>query len=87
MSWMKRLLKDLLYTRDNVSLDIARLCSFLSIVGFWASIFWSLWTGAAFDPIAAGTGCAAIMAGSAGWIHFRMRHEAGARSQPGPTDV
>jgi hypothetical protein len=70
-----RLLKDLLYTRNNLSLDIARLSSFVSVVAFWAGVFWSLHRTGAFDPVAVGGGCAAIFAGAAGWIHFRQKHE------------
>ncbi|QVM82926.1 hypothetical protein [Novosphingobium decolorationis] len=70
-----KLLKDLLYTRDNASLDISRLSSLLSVVAFWGGVFWLLATKGEFDPVQTGTGCAAIFAGAAGWIHFRQKHE------------
>ncbi|SKB32318.1 hypothetical protein [Sphingopyxis flava] len=70
-----KILKDLLYSKGNVSLDIARLCSILSVLSFWGGVFWSIARGDGFDPIAVGTGCAAIFAGAAGWIHFRQKQE------------
>lgn len=73
-----KLLKDLLYSKGNVSLDIARLCSVVSVVSFWIGVFWVLGRGDGFEPVAVGTGCAAIFAGCAGWIHFRQKQEAGA---------
>lgn len=72
-----KLIKDLLYSKGNTSLDIARLSSALSVICFWGGVFWSLGTGGGFDPIAVGTGCAAIFAGAAGWIHFRQKQEGG----------
>lgn len=68
-------IRDLLYTRNNVSLDIARLCAFVSVLAFWAAVGWTLYSRGEFDPVAAGTGCAAIFAASAAWIHFRQKHE------------
>lgn len=70
-----KLLKDLLYTRNNVSLDIARLSSFLSVLAFWGGVLWSIARDGPFNPIEVGTGCAAIFAGAAGWIHMRQRQE------------
>ncbi len=70
-----KLLKDLLYTRNNVSLDIARLSSLVSVLAYWGGVFWTLVSTGAFDPVAVGGGCAALFAGAAGWIHFRQRHE------------
>lgn len=72
-----RLLKDLLYTRGNGALEIARLCALLSVLAFWAGVFWLLARSGEFDPVAVGGGCAAIFAGAAGWIHFRQKHETG----------
>lgn len=72
---MKTLLKDLLFTRYNVSLDIARLCALLSVIAFWACVIWALAARGEFDPVAVGGGCAAIFAAAAGWIHFRQRNE------------
>lgn len=70
-----KFLKDLLYTKGNEALDIARLCSIASVISFWVGVFWSLAKGGGFDPVAVGTGCAAVFAGCAGWIHFRQKHE------------
>ncbi|MEP9402054.1 hypothetical protein [Sphingomonas sp. VNH70] len=72
---MGTLLKDLLYTRNNVSLDISRLSALLSVVLFWIGTGWKLVVHGDFDPIATGGGIAAIFAASAAWIHFRQRHE------------
>lgn len=71
------LLKDLLYTRNNVSLDIARLSAAVSVGSFWGCVVWAIHRGGAFDPVATGTGCAAIFAGAAGWIHMRQKQEPG----------
>lgn len=71
------LIKDLVFTRNNVSLDIARLCSLLSVIGFWIGVFWDIAANGRFDPVQTGTGCAALFAGAAAWIHFRQRHESG----------
>lgn len=72
-----KLLKDLLYSKGNEALDIARFSSFLSIISFWGGVFWLLHIKHEFDPVAVGGGCAAIMAGAAGWIHFRQKQEGG----------
>ena len=70
-----KLLKDLLYDRGNQSLDIARLSAFGSLIAFWTGVFILLWQRGGFDPVAVGTGCAALMAGSAGWIFARQTKE------------
>lgn len=71
-----KVLKDLLYTRDNKALDISRLCSLLSVICFWGGVGWTTYRlPESFDPVEIGTGCAAIFAGAAGWIHFRQKHE------------
>lgn len=69
------ILKDLLYTKGNNALDIARLSSGFSILCFWGGVFWLLYKNGQFSPTEVGAGCAAIMAGAAGWIHFRQKHE------------
>lgn len=71
MSW----LKDLLYSKGNAYLDISRVCVALSVVAFWAGVFWHQFDTKDFDPVAVGTGVAAIFAGGAGWIHFRQKQE------------
>jgi len=70
-----KLLKDLLYSKGNETLDIARLSSFISILSFWGGVFWLLGLKGEFDPVAVGGGCAAIMAGAAGWIYARQKQE------------
>ena len=70
-----KILKDLLYTTGNGALDIARLSSFLSIVAFWGGVFWLLASKGTFNPTETGIGCASIMAGAGGWIHFRQKQE------------
>ncbi|MCJ2182479.1 hypothetical protein MTR62_07200 [Novosphingobium sp. 1949] len=70
-----KLIKDLLYTRDNAALDISRMASLGSVLAFWTGVFWLLAREGQFDPVGVGTGCAAIFAGAAGWIHFRQKHE------------
>ena len=71
------LIKDLHYSKDNGHLEIARLCSLTSVICFWGGVFFSVYRGGDFDPIAVGTGCAAIFAGAAGWIYWRQKHENG----------
>lgn len=70
-----KLLKDLLYTQNNGALEIARACTLLSVLAYWGGVFWHATTTGKFDPVAVGTGCAAIFAGGAAWIHFRQKHE------------
>lgn len=77
-----KLVKDLLYDRGNQSLDIARLSALGSMVAFWTGVFILLWQRGGFDPVAVGTGCAALMAGSAGWIFARQKHEAKKAEEP-----
>jgi len=69
------ILKDLFYNVDNQNLDISRLASGLSVLAYWAGVGWHTYTSADFDPLGVGGGCAALMAGCAGWIHFRQKHE------------
>lgn len=76
-----KLVKDLLYNRNNEHLDIARLSSALSILAFWGAVLWSIGSSGGFDPMAVGGGCAAIMAGAAGWIYARQRQEGGPDGQ------
>lgn len=70
-----KLVKDLLYGKGNVSLDIARLSSAFSILCFWGAVLWTQYNGKDFDAMAVGGGCAAIMAGAAGWIYARQKQE------------
>lgn len=70
-----KIIKDLLYSRDNKALDIARLSSLVSVLCFWGGVFYSIYHGGEFDPMNVGTGCAAIFAGAAGWIFYRQKQE------------
>ena len=70
-----KLIKDLLYNRDNENLEIARLCSLVSVLCFWGGVFFSIYQGNSFEPLAVGGGIAAIFAGAAAWIHWRQKHE------------
>jgi hypothetical protein len=70
-----KLIKDLLYTKGNAALDIARLASLFSILAFWGGVFWLLYLKGTFSPTETGAGCAAIMAGAAGWIYARQKQE------------
>lgn len=72
--------RDLLYTRGNVSLDIARLSSLVSVLAYWGGVITALVRTDTFEPLAVGGGCAAVMAGCAGWIHFRQKHEGSAEA-------
>jgi hypothetical protein len=72
-----KLIKDLLYTKGNAALDIARVSSFVSILAFWGGVLWVIHLKGVFDPLQVGTGCAAIMGGAAGWMHFRNKAEGG----------
>ena len=71
-----KLIKDLLYNKNNKALDIARFSAFISVLSFWGGVFYSIYAGGEFDPMNVGTGVAAIFAGSAGWIYYRQKQEA-----------
>lgn len=66
-----KLLKDLLFDQGNKSLDTARLQSLGSMIAFWTGVFVLLWQKGGFDPVAVGTGCAALMAGSGAFIYAK----------------
>lgn len=68
-----KLLKDLLYTKDNEALDISRLCSLVAVVVFLALAGYNH---DKFEPVAFGGGAAALFAGCAGWIYARQKYEA-----------
>lgn len=80
-----KIIKDLLYTKNNQSLDISRLSVFLSVLAFWGSVFTHQYQKQEFDPVAIGTGIAAIFAGGAGWIYARQKYEKEGEGN-GPTD-
>jgi hypothetical protein len=71
-----KLLKDLLYTRNNVSLDVARLCSVLGVLAFLGLSIWHGVHAGEFDPVAFGGGWTATCAGCGGWIYARQKFEA-----------
>lgn len=70
-----KLVKDLLYNRDNQNLDIARLSALLGVLGFLAATGYSLWLGGTFEPAVWGTGWAALCGGNAAWIYARQSQE------------
>ena len=69
------ILRDLLYTKGNEALDIARLSILTSVVSFWGGVIFLVVQKGQFDPLAVGSGCAALFAGSAGWLHYRQKQE------------
>jgi len=71
-----KLIKDLLYTKENRALDVARLSAFLGVLGFLGATGYSLYLGGEWEPAVWGTGWAAMCAGSAGWIFARQTKEA-----------
>jgi len=81
-----RPVKDLLYTKGNKALDIARVTCFLggltffglSIADFTIRAIIALENGEAvtlFDPVLWGGGFAGFAGGAAGWMHFRAKTE------------
>lgn len=73
------LIKDLLYSKGNSFLDIARLSAAASVLAFWGMVIWHHARTGEWDPVTAGTGIAAIFAGGAGWIHLRQKQEEGGK--------
>lgn len=70
-----KLLKDLLYTKGNQALDIARVtCLAGGFTLFGLTIAKFVMT-REFDPIEFGTAFAAFAGGAAGWMHFRAKQE------------
>lgn len=73
-----KLVKDLLFSKGNKYLDVARFSAFFSVCLFWGGVYWSLYLNKdSFDPTAVGIGCASIFAGAAGWIYYREKKENG----------
>jgi hypothetical protein len=71
-----KLVKDLLYDKNNEYLDISRASVGLSVVCFWAACgFQVALNPDKFDPLAVGGGIAALFAGGAGWIYARQKYE------------
>lgn len=79
---IKTVLKDLLYTKGNTNLDIARVSILFSILCFWGGVLTLVVDKGEFDPLAVGGGIAAIFTGAAGWLHFRQKQE----GSDGPSD-
>lgn len=69
------IVKDLLYSKNNQFLDIARLSAAISVLAFWGCVIFMAVDKGVFDPIAVGTGSAALMAGAGGWIYARQKKE------------
>ena len=69
------IIKDLLYTKGNASLDITRVSILFSVLAFWAGVGFDAVHNGKFDPIAVGGGVAAVFTGAAGWLHFRQKQE------------
>jgi hypothetical protein len=67
--------KDLLYTKNNKHLDIARVTCFLGGLTFFGLSIADFVFQLQFDPMLYGTGFAAFAGGSAGWMHFRAKAE------------
>ena len=74
------IVKDLLYTRDNEALDIARMAAFLSVVAYLGMSIYSVATMqdvSQFDFFEWASGWAAVCGGNAAWIYARQRIEVG----------
>lgn len=67
--------KDLLYTKGNAALDISRVSILFSVLCFWGGVIFLVVDKGEFDPLAVGTGAAALFGGAAGWMHFRQKQE------------
>lgn len=74
-------MKDLLYSKNNKFLDIARVSVALSVLAFWGCVITMAVRGE-FDPMAVGGGCAAIFTGAGAWIYARQKQEE--TTQDGP---
>lgn len=70
------LIKDLLYSKNNQFLDIARVSAAVSVLAFWGCVITMVVNEGKFDPLAVGGGCAAIFTGAGGWIYARQKQEA-----------
>ncbi len=71
-----KLLKDLLYTRNNEALDISRFCSLLAVLTYLGcALAKCVADPKAFDLVEFGTGFAAVAAGGGAWIYARQRYE------------
>lgn len=71
------MLKDLLYNKGNKNLEIGRVMFAVSVFLFWGAVFYAIYKGDPFDPLAVGGGVAAIFTGAAGVLFVRQKHEDG----------
>lgn len=71
-----KLLKDLLYSRGNQALDIARICSLMAVLTFCGSAIYMVVSKGEIDLLALGTGWATMAGGCAAWIFARQKYEA-----------
>lgn len=78
------MIKDLLYTTDNKSLDISRLCSLLGVLTYLGATAWHVAQGNDFDFVGWGGGWTALCAGCAGWIYARQKWEVEALKASNP---
>lgn len=74
---MFKLLRDLLYDRENQHLDIARFSALLSVIGYvWMSAYFIVYKDVTdFDFLEWAAGWAALCGGNAAWIYARQRIE------------
>jgi len=72
-----KLLKDLLYNRDNAHLDISRVSSLLAVLTYLAATIYHIYQGHPINFTEWGAGWTALAAGSAGWIYARQKFETG----------
>ena len=73
---MVKILKDLLYTKDNEALDISRLCSLVANIAYWVVVTHGIVVSSeAPDLSNLGVGWAAIASASAAWIFARQEQE------------
>lgn len=70
-----KLLKDLLYSKGNEALDIARLSAAVATIAYWAGVFVLQYQTGKFDPVEVGTGWGLVAAGNGGWIFARQAKE------------
>lgn len=79
---LKGLTKDLLFTKGNMSMDVARSCAAGSILLYWGCVIYMMVAHNDFNPVNVGLGIASIFTASAGWIFMRQKQEGG----PGDTN-
>lgn len=71
-----RLIKDLLYTEDNLNLEISKVCCLVANLGYWAVVTYGIYkSGASPDLTNLGLGWASVAGGSAAWLTARTIQE------------